>query len=644
MTVNVNKQDSNSTNLSYAVEDSAATLPVTPTWYQLEPNSYKDYGADVKTKARMPINSSRQLKKGVVVDIDGSAGFQQDLTPENFQAFAECFLCAVARDKDDTAVPVVDGTGNAYQPTSGGTVFQASDLILAKDATSAADDLNLGLKVVTGTPTATNVAVTDTGLVDGTGQVITISRVGFQFSSGVASIDANGGTGGLPRLVLTNVAATSTLTGDGTEAADTSTVTINGIVYTFQTTLTAGSAGAVHVHRAGSAAGTLTNLFRAINNSGGTPGTDYSTTGTGANTYVTATNPTGTTVVITAILAGTIGNTYTTTTAGTSHVSWTGAVMASGAGRGGNTFGLIPGEFVYIGDDSATHTFATAVDAGFCRVRAVGAGYIDFDKTQFTMTDDNGSGKTLRIYFGRVIKNESDATLIIKRSLQLERSMSFTDTAQVTQIQAEYMLNCLANEVKVDMKTADIIRMEYGFLANTNELVESTTGLKSGNRPTLLDADAFNTTSDVSFTKLAIVTTGDAAPRALFSYFTDLTMDIKNNVKQNKAIGVLGAFDSTFGFFQCKGSLTAYFTDVAEMQSVKDNDSITLETHLVKFNKGISFDFPLLTMSKAMADVKINEPIMIPLEGDAATAKIIDTTLDHTLLCVFWDYLPTVAG
>jgi hypothetical protein len=119
---------------------------------------------------------------------------------------------------------------------------------------------------------------------------------------------------------------------------------------------------------------------------------------------------------------------------------------------------------------------------------------------------------------------------------------------------------------------------------------------------------------------------------------------VKNNLKQNKAISVLGAFDSTPGFFQVSGSVTAYFTDVAEMQAVRDNESITLETHMVKFNKGITIDLPLLVMSKARADVKLNEPIMIPLDTDAATAKAIDPDLDYTMLWVFWDYLPDLAG
>jgi hypothetical protein len=188
------------------------------------------------------------------------------------------------------------------------------------------------------------------------------------------------------------------------------------------------------------------------------------------------------------------------------------------------------------------------------------------------------------------------------------------------------------------------VRAELDFICNDNELRTAADGLKPGTRPSVEDTDAFNATSDIAFTKLAIVTDGDSCPTPLFSFFTDLVIDLKNNVKQNKAVGTLGAFDSTAGFFQVAATLTGYFIDVDEMQAVRDNDSITLETHFVKFNQGITIDLPLVTLGKALADVKLNEAIMIPLNADAATAKIIDTNLDHTMLWVFWDYLPDLAG
>lgn len=124
---------------------------------------------------------------------------------------------------------------------------------------------------------------------------------------------------------LTEVFAAQTLTGDGTNITNADTVTIGTKVYTFQDTLTNVDG---HVLKAGTAAASLTNLFHAINASGGTPGTDYATA-TVANTQVTATNPTGTTVVLTAKLSGVAANSIATTEAST-HLSFGGLTLTGG--------------------------------------------------------------------------------------------------------------------------------------------------------------------------------------------------------------------------------------------------------------------------------------------------------------------------
>ena len=120
-------------------------------------------------------------------------------------------------------------------------------------------------------------------------------------------------------------AATQTLTNDGTNVTDGDTVTIGTKVYTLQSTLT-NVDGNVKIGASNTA--TMTNLFHAINASGGTVGTDYATATT-ANTKVTATNPTGTTVVVTAITSGVAGNLIATTEAST-HLAWGAATLAGG--------------------------------------------------------------------------------------------------------------------------------------------------------------------------------------------------------------------------------------------------------------------------------------------------------------------------
>lgn len=106
------------------------------------------------------------------------------------------------------------------------------------------------------------------------------------------------------------VSATGTLTSSGVNVSNGDTVTIGAKMYTFQTVLTNVDG---NVLIGASATASMTNLFNAINDTGGgTPGTDYAAAMTPHPT-VTATNPSATTVVVTAVTAGIGGNSIATT-------------------------------------------------------------------------------------------------------------------------------------------------------------------------------------------------------------------------------------------------------------------------------------------------------------------------------------------
>lgn len=179
--------------------------------------------------------------------------------------------------------------------------------------------------------------LTDTGarlLSSATLQTIVPVAVANAFASNVLTMGTNpsaaqtvtiGGSVYTFRVALTEVKAFQTLTGTGTNPANADTVTIGSKVYTFQTALTNVDG---NVLIAGTAAATLTNLFHAINASGGVSGTDYAAA-TIAHPTVTATNPTGTTVVATSKTVGVGSNTIATTRVG-AQVSWGAATLLGG--------------------------------------------------------------------------------------------------------------------------------------------------------------------------------------------------------------------------------------------------------------------------------------------------------------------------
>jgi len=174
--------------------------------------------------------------------------------------------------------------------------------------------------------------------------------------------------------------------------------------------------------------------------------------------------------------------------------------------------------------------------------------------------------------------------------------------------------------------------------------VTGPTSLKAGTRPALVVGDAYNTSNDISRLKLSVLDrTLGSNPTALFAFLTEFSININNNLSPNKAISVLGAFDITAGQFNVEGSMEAYFADVTAVASIRDNDDITLDVAMVKGSTGAKsgtlIDIPLITLGDGRLSVEQDESITLPLDIPAGA----DRVFDHTLLWMFWDFLPDAA-
>jgi len=505
----VKKIDSNVTGLRYAEEQSLGVLPGTPDWVPLEPNSYSDFGGEITTVARNPINPSRQRKKGVTTDLSASGGFTSDITQSNIQSLMQGFMFADMRKKANQAVTSITGGGTTNDYNVGSEAgFLANSLVFAS---GFADASNNGLKTVD------------------------------SVSAGVVSVS-------------------DTLVDDGTPSADAQIIVV-GVV---------GAAGDLDID----ASGTLP-------------------------------------AIVSSVLDLT-------------------------------TLGLIAGEWIYIGGDGASTRFTDSNNNGFARVRSVATNRVEFDKTEFTMVDEASSTETIHLFFGKVLKNEL-GSLIKRRSYQIERTLGAPDDAQPAQIQSEYIVGAVPSELAINMPSAEKVTIDMSFIGTDVEQRDGVTGVKSGNRPSLVEADAFNTSSDFSRIKLAKVVDGDAAPTDLFAFAQEINLSLTNNLDPNKALGVLGSFDISAGTFEVSGSMTAYFADIEAANAIRNNDDLTIDVHMIKQNGGISLDLPLISLGDGRPNVEQDQAITLPLNMDAATGAKIDQALDYTMLFMFWDYLPNAA-
>lgn len=306
------------------------------------------------------------------------------------------------------------------------------------------------------------------------------------------------------------------------------------------------------------------------------------------------------------------------------------------------TLGLIPGEWIYIGGDAVNTTFATAANNGFKRIRAIEENVITFDKSVQPMVDDLGTGKTVTLYFGTVLKNEADPALIKRRTYQLERTLGSLDGLQPSQ--SEYLVGAVCNEFAMNLATADKVSVDMSFVGMDFEQRTQAEGYKAGTRPPLVSESFINTSSDFKRIKLSSVPDNDAVPEPLFAFLQEGTITINNGITPNKAIGVMGAFDTSAGDFVVSGTLTAYFSNIEAVRAVRNSTRCTLDAIVVKGTTGMILDIPLVKLGDGRPNVVKDEPITLPLNMDAATAAAIDPDLDYTMMWVFFQTLPVRAG
>jgi hypothetical protein len=576
------KIDSNITGLRYAKERCLGELPASPVWLGLEPNSYSDFGSNITTIARNPINPSRQRKKGVVTDLEASGGFNQDITLSNTTDLIQGFVFADARERGTTKsmvdgnllVTAVAGAAKTYTFSNATAISVA--IAVAGTGYRVGDLLNVtgGTAVVRGARIYVTAVNTATGAV-----------------TGVAVDD-----GGVYIALPANPAATTGGSGAG--------CTVN---------LTAGQLQAFRVGDVLMAEG-----FAAAANNGLKHITAF------AGNVVTVSE------VLTDEAIAAIGASLQTVArqfvAGDLEITLNGLLPRltdAAAAVDFTTLGFIPGEWIYLD--------GFAFNEGFARISIINADYLELDKTDWTPVVEAETGITVTLYYGTIIRNEADPALIKRQTYQVERTLGQDEVGTMS----EYLIGAVANEFTLNVAQADKVTVDMTFVAIDNEQRDGTEGVKAGARPAIVVEDAYNTSSDFSRIKMGSVDPLDPNPKPLFAFATDMTLTINNSITANKAIGILGGFDTSAGTFEVGGSITAYFSSIAAVKAVRNNADITLDFIMVKNNAGLLFDIPLLALGNGRLAVEQDQAITLPLDTSAAENKF-----GNTLMTQVFHYLP----
>lgn len=310
------------------------------------------------------------------------------------------------------------------------------------------------------------------------------------------------------------------------------------------------------------------------------------------------------------------------------------SIVGSGAANFSNKPNLIPGAWLFIGGDAPANRFEN--NAGYARIKSVEAQTIVFDDVTFTPVTEAGTGKSIRLFLGTIIRNEKDPDLIRMRSYQLERTLGKGDN----DTQAEYLEGAIANEFSLELPAEEKIVADLTFLACRRTFRTGEVGdlIKDGDRIEASGEEVYNTTSDVYRMKIAVSNPLSSTLPPLVGYVQEGNLAITNNASPNTAIGTMGAVDFQFGDFEVSGSLTAYFTDIAAVQLINDDSDCAFNVIGAYSNYGFVFDMPLLTLSGGTLNVEKDAPITLPIEKQA-----VEGEAGFTLLYQFFPYLPDLA-
>lgn len=530
----VQKQNSNDSSLHVAEELCLGLLPgeegapvvdgVVPTWYEMEPNEYSDFGQEVTTTARAPLKANRSNLKGTPTDIDASGGWNMDVTKSNMDRLLQGFMFARAQEQK-TTVPLAAPFRLAFDVADGAFVFDEP-------------------------PTGTQAR----DFMPDLGAIVMVS--GF----------SNPGNNG--RFVISEVN---------------------------YTTRTATVLPAMAVMMADESPTYI-----------GVPPMEMHTVGFGGMA-----SPFD---IVATVVNGQL-------------------VMT-----GDNVLPLgQPGRWFYFGGD--TTASKPGANVGYARVAldwdAESEDGVRFDLTTFTPEAGTYPGsQPVEIYVPTTIANGKTAGEILRRSYRIRRGLGYDATG----VQAEYLKGAVPNEFTLNISGQSLLNADLAFVATDYETRDGANFYMPGNVVNARGEAAYNTSSNVFAVKLYIHDKATSQPSALFGYLQEGTITINNGVTPDKAVGVMGAFDTSAGNFTVGGELTAYFTTVAAAAAIRNNADVGLYNIFAADNAGFIADIPLLTLGGGRINVAKDEAITIPLTVNGAQAASLET-----LNLSFFKYLPDSA-
>lgn len=292
------------------------------------------------------------------------------------------------------------------------------------------------------------------------------------------------------------------------------------------------------------------------------------------------------------------------------------------------TLGLTVGCWVKIGQASVSGSgFAATANNGWCRVSAIAASRLSFSIVPASWGADAGTGKTISVFMGDFLINAST-----KRSVTFERQYQ-----EQSPTSYEYFKGQMLNTLDIAMEAKTIVTLTKNFLGSDAQLGNvadnsaPTTRIAGSTDVAAPTYDVMNTTAH--FAQIMVGGEIVSGPNFIMS----ASFNINNNLRNQNAMGELGAVGIGNGEFSVTGSMRTYFGDTSVYQDVLSN----AETSFTCIVGGTDTTLPMYTIDCPAIKYSAGAPTV---EGknadvmlDGSYQGIMHETLGYTMsIGRFW--------
>lgn len=299
------------------------------------------------------------------------------------------------------------------------------------------------------------------------------------------------------------------------------------------------------------------------------------------------------------------------------------AVLTSAADINFTTLGLQVGQRVHVGGLLAANQFSAAVGYGW--ITAITAATLTLNKLVGTFATDTGSGETVDLLFGRLVRNvpvDANADDLRYQASTFQFEGAYPNLGSGGATEYEYAPGSYCNEIAFNAPLTEKATITFSFISLNVEDITGTrkTGASTPILP--LQNDAFSTATD-----FAALSVRDASNNELATCFKSFTLTLNNNVSAEKCLGTLGPTFINVGLFEVGLEAQLLFTTKEVPNAIRANSTLTFYAILHNDDGAVAIDIPSLTFGGGNKEYPVDQSILINVTGQAFADALTNTSV-----------------